>query len=70
MFTRWELTLPSLYRYASVALAYVSITDAPQPRAIDIRARLPAGLGRFLVRERSFTIERIYAYKNICIKTS
>ena len=59
--------------YALVLLSYASIrvhTDAPQLRAIDVCVRMPAGLGRFSPRKRSFTIERIYAYKNICIKMS
>jgi hypothetical protein len=51
-----------------MTLAYVHVcvhTDAPQLRAVDVCAQSAAGLGRFLVRKRSFTIERIYAYK-IC----
>ena len=42
--------------------------DAPQPRALTYVREIRRGLGRFSPRKRSFTIERIYAYKTYAEK--
>ena len=64
MFARWELMLPSLlFRVASGPRVGHVRLNAREPRAVYGPIENPAGLRRFRVRIRSFTIERIYAYK-------